>query len=75
MSTVNGGLNGKSNEGLPLIVAWLVGWSAMILANETVTPMTGLTKWGGAIVAVVDSISLGHPLLCPSRTPGHLSRQ
>ena len=59
MSTVNGGLNGKSNEGLPLIVAWLVGWSAMILANETVTPMTGLTKWGGAIVAVVTVFLLG----------------
>ena len=59
MSTVNGGLNGRSNEALPLIVAWLVGWAGMILANEAVAPTAGLTKWGGAIVAVATVFLLG----------------
>ena len=58
MSTSKDGLNGSSNEGLPLIVAWLTGWSGIILADATV-PMAGLTKWGGAIVAVATVFLLG----------------
>ena len=58
MSTVSSGLKGRTNEGLPLIVAWLAGWVGIILADATV-PMAGLTKWGGAIVAVVTVFLLG----------------
>lgn len=58
MSTLKDGLNGSSNEGLPLIVAWLAGWVGIILA-DAIVPMAGLTKWGGAIVAVVTVFLLG----------------
>ena len=58
MSTADNGLKGKSNEGLPLIVAWLAGWAGIILADATV-PMAGPTKWGGAIVAVATVFLLG----------------
>ena len=58
MSAARVGLNGRSNEALPLIVAWLTGWAAMILVDETVH-MPGPTKWGGALVAVVVVLFLG----------------
>ena len=58
MSAAKVGLNGRSNEALPLIVAWLTGWTAMILVDETVS-MPGPTKWGGALVAVVTVLLLG----------------
>ena len=62
MSAAKVGLNGRSNEALPLIVAWLSGWVAMIVVevvvDETV-PILEPTKWGGALVAVVTVLLLG----------------
>ena len=58
MNAAKMGLNGRSNEALPLIVAWLAGWATMILVDEAVH-IPGPTKWGGALVAVVVVLLLG----------------